>query len=75
VLFYSIVPVSPSARRPSLPRRSAGSWPRKVRIRRAGSGRSYAGGSLAVSPDGKTLPALTADGGVSLRVFDLGPAD
>ena len=31
--------------------------------------------SLAVSPDGKTLAALTADGGVSLRVFDLGPAE
>jgi hypothetical protein len=28
--------------------------------------------SLDVSPDGKTLAALTADGGVSLRVFDLG---
>ncbi len=27
--------------------------------------------SLDVSPDGKTLAALTADGGVSLRVFDL----
>jgi RNA polymerase sigma factor (sigma-70 family) len=31
--------------------------------------------SLDVSPDGKALAALTADGGVSLRVFDLGPAD
>jgi hypothetical protein len=31
--------------------------------------------SLDVSPDGKTLAALTADGGVSLRVFDLVPAD
>ena len=28
-------------------------------------------GSLDVSPDGKVLAALTADGGVSLRVFDL----
>ena len=27
--------------------------------------------SLDVSPDGKTLAALTADGGVSLRAFDL----
>jgi WD40 repeat protein len=32
-------------------------------------------GSLDVSPDGKALAAVTADGGVSLRVFDLGPAD
>ncbi len=28
--------------------------------------------SLDVSPDGKTLAVVTADGGVSLRVFDLG---
>jgi hypothetical protein len=31
--------------------------------------------SLDVSPDGKTLAALTADGGVSLRVFDLVPPE
>ena len=31
--------------------------------------------SLDVSPDGKTLAALTADGGVSLRVFDLSSED
>src|SRR5262249_24405936 len=31
--------------------------------------------SLDVSPDGKALAALTADGGVSLRVFDLVTGD
>jgi WD40 repeat protein len=31
--------------------------------------------SLDVSPDGKALAAVTADGGVSLRVWDLSPAD
>jgi RNA polymerase sigma factor (sigma-70 family) len=31
--------------------------------------------SLDVSPDGKALAVVTMDGGVSLRVFDLGPAD
>jgi WD40 repeat protein len=31
--------------------------------------------SLDVSPDGKALAAATADGEVSLRVFDLSPAD
>lgn len=30
--------------------------------------------SLDVSPDGKTLAAVTADNGVALRVFDLDPA-
>jgi RNA polymerase sigma factor (sigma-70 family) len=31
--------------------------------------------SLDVSPDGKTLAAVTSDGGVSLRVFDLDPTN
>jgi WD40 repeat protein len=31
--------------------------------------------SLDVSPDGKALAAVTADGGVSLGVWDLSPAD
>jgi hypothetical protein len=31
--------------------------------------------ALAVSPDSKTLAALTGDGGVYLRGFDVSPAD
>jgi hypothetical protein len=31
--------------------------------------------SLDVSPDGKALAVATADGGMSLRVFDLSPPD
>jgi hypothetical protein len=72
VLFYSIESMSPSGRRPghSIPApHRIHSWDVKSgKLTRQINLKGGAPSSLAVSPDGKTLAALTADGGVSLRV-------